>query len=197
MSRCGCDKELVSQSALSPGLVKGDEPLVYSLVDPETFINGSIKALKHDRLKKGQLSICRANYISGEEAREKTVVGQLERDSSRTEHGFAWAVCDEIRDIKLESLDVGAFCVTDDALEGFPAHAHLGYSQVEDKKNERLGARGNLLKLLEQRGHNTDWSGAPFLQAEVSSSQKKAASLFSPARRAVRIFLRIMSWLKP
>lgn len=162
MSRCGCNNELVSQSEHSPGIVQGDEPLVYSLIDPETFLNGSLKALKHDRLKKGQLSITRAKYISGVEARQKTVVGQLERDSNRSEHGFAWALCDEIRDIKLESQAIGAFCVVDDALEGFAAHAHVGYSQVDDKKNDRTAARGELLRLLERRGYINDWSGEPF-----------------------------------
>lgn len=184
MSRCGCDKELVSQSEHSPGIVQGSEPLVYSLIDPETFAEGSIKALKHDRLKKGQLSITRAKYISGAEARQKTVLGQLERDSRRTEYGFAWAICDEIREIKLESLSIGAFCVVDDALEGFGAHAHLGYSQVDDKKNERTAARGDLLRLLERRGHISDWSGEPF---------HKSNNLLM---RAKKLFTTLMAYLQ-
>lgn len=171
MTRCGCEKETASQSSLSPGVVENPEPIVYSLIEPDNFLEGSIKALKHDRLKKGELSVCRAWYIDGEDAREKTVAGQLRRDEKRRERGFAWAICSEIRDIKLESLGVGAFCVIDDAMEDFPAHAHLGYSQVEDKKNERQSARGDLLKLLEKRGFNTNWSEEPFKSAATDLSE--------------------------
>lgn len=172
MTRCGCEKETVSQSSLSPGIVENPEPIVYSLIEPDSFVEGSIKALKHDRLKKGQLSICRAWYIDGKDAREKTVSGQLQRDDRRIERGFAWALCSEIRDIKLESLGVGAFCIVDDAMEDFPAHAHLGYSLVEDKKNDRQSARGDLLKLLERRGFKTDWTEEPFGSASAHPEQK-------------------------
>lgn len=172
MTRCGCEKETVSQSSLSPGIVKDPEPIVYSLIEPDNFVEGSLKALKHDRLKKSELSVCRAWYIDGTSAREKTVSGQLQRDEKRLERGFAWALCSEIRDIKLESLGVGAFCIVDDAMEDFPAHAHLGYSQVEDKKNERQSARGDLLKLLEKRGFVTNWAGEPFGEPESSDSEE-------------------------
>lgn len=165
MNRCECVKEQTSQSEHSPGLVRNDEPIVYALVDPLSFEQGSIKALKHDRLKKSELSVCRATYVTGEQAKALTTDVMIASNATRTDEGFAWAICSEIREIKLDAIGKFAFCVIDDAYAHFPAHAHIGYSDVDDKKNERAEARGNLLLLLKRRGIFKDWSGLPFALA--------------------------------
>jgi hypothetical protein len=82
--------------------------------------------------------------------------------TDRTDQGFAFALCAEIRAISLGQQGIGAFCVIDDAYEHFPSHAHLGYSESEDRKNDRLAARGNLLLLFKKRGIFTEWAGYPF-----------------------------------
>lgn len=162
MTRCECLKEQKSQSEHSPGLVKPDEPIVYVLVEPETFEKGSIKALKHDRLKKTDMSVCRATHIAGADAKALTTDEMLRKNPSRTDEGYVYALCSEIRGISLPIAKVGAFCVVDDAYSHFPAHAHIGYSDIDDKKNERVTARGNLLRLFQRRGIRYDWSSEPF-----------------------------------
>ncbi|OHV80071.1 hypothetical protein [Ensifer sp. LCM 4579] len=164
-TRCECLKELESQSIHSPGLVGPDEPIVYVLVESLTFENGSVKALKHERLKKSEMSVCRAQYIKGSEAKALTTDAMVANGNDRVDRGYVYALCSEIRSIGLPSLGVGAFCVVDDAFEHYPAHAHLGYSNVDDKKNDRVAARGNLLKLFQKRGISYNWSGTPFLLA--------------------------------
>lgn len=163
MSRCCCEKELTSQSEFSPGKVDDPEPIVLAAVEPITFRDDSLHKINHKQLKSGDLSVCRAKYITGSEARTQTAEKLLKNDASRVDHGFVWAHCVEIRDITLASLGVGAFCVIDDALEGFAAHAHLGYSDVNDTKNERQSARGDLHSLFIRRGLFPIWRGDPFL----------------------------------
>jgi hypothetical protein len=163
MIRCECEKEQSSQSSHSPGLVEDSEPIVYVLVEPLSFEKGSVKALKHERLKKTDMSVCRAQFLSAGEAKLLTTDTMIANDTTREDKGYVWALCSEIREIFLPLAQKGAFCVVDDASEHFHAHAHIGYSDIDDKKNERLVARGNLLKLLQRRGIFNDWAaGAPF-----------------------------------
>lgn len=161
MMRCECEKESSSQSPHSPGLVQDDEPIVYALVNPLT---GSVKDLSKGQLKAGALSVCRSSYISGHEAKSKTVDVLIQKDNSRTHEGFLYALCAEIRAIRLGNPNVGAFCIIDDALMDYAAHAHIGFSDPSDDKlrNHREAARGNLLLLLNQRGIFTEWDGEPF-----------------------------------
>ena len=170
MSRCECHKESSSQSLYSPGLVLSEEAIVYVLVDPLSFEDGSIKSLRHDHLKKSQMSVVRASFITGTTARALTVEVMVANNNQRVDCGYAYAMCQEIREIRLGQLGVGAFCVIDDAFEHFPAHAHIGYSNTDDKKNDRLTARGNLLLLFKKRGIFENWAGVPFFTAEPRRS---------------------------
>lgn len=161
MTRCECIKEATSQSPHSPGVVENDEPIVYALVNPLT---GSFKDISKSQLKASELSVCRACHISGPEAKTKTVDTLIEKNASRTHEGFLYAMCGEIRGIRLGSTTIGAFCVVDDALEDYPAHAHIGYSQPSDEnlRSHREAARGNLMLLFKRRGVFVDWIGHPF-----------------------------------
>lgn len=167
MTRCGCPKEATSQSVNSPCLVADDEPIVYALVNPLT---SSVKDISKSQLKDSKLSVCRAKYIDGPTAKKKTVDVLIANDSTREHEGFLYAFCEEIRAINLGDSSVGAFCVIDDALPDYDAHAHLGFSEPDDSdlKNERVAARGNLLLLFKKRNVRTDWAGDPFPQSQPS-----------------------------
>ncbi len=162
MTRCGCTKESSSQSEFSPGVVGDSEPIVYALVNPET---SSVKDVSKSRLKQSDLSVCRAAYTTGKEAHTNIVQSLISKNSNRTEEGFYYAMCSEIRGITLGETNQGAFCVIDDALEGFESHAHLGYSEPTEPKlkNHRESARANLSLLFKRRGVFKDWNGDPFL----------------------------------
>ena len=163
MSRCECPKEADTQSSFSPGLVSGGEIIVYALVNPLT---SSVGQVSKSQLKTASVSVCRAGLITGPKAKEKTVDVLITKNTTRTHEGFLHALCEEIRDIKLGKSSVGAFCVIDDALEDYRAHAHLGYSEPLDPKlrNERETARANLMLRFQKRGVRTDWAGQPFLE---------------------------------
>ncbi|MER8374427.1 hypothetical protein [Mesorhizobium sp. M1406] len=149
----------------SSGLIKNNEPIVYALIDPDQIEGGGIKDFKKERLKKSELSVCRAWDASAEEARAYIVAKQLEKIATRTDEGYAWTPAKDIRAIRLTGLDIGAFCVVDDGLEDFKAHAVLGYSKAPEGydgnklANQREAARGNLLLLFSKsrRGWE-DWS---------------------------------------
>jgi|GEM_PF-2873798 len=164
MSRCECEREGSQQSEHSPGIVSDDETIVYALVEPLT---SSVKAISKSGLKAGTVSVCRAGYTTGPDAKAKTVDILLAKDSSRTDDGFLHAPCAEIRAIPLGSSNIGAFCVIDDGLPDHISHAHLGYSEPADVKlrNDREAARANLLAVLNRRGVKVEWSGEPFLAA--------------------------------
>lgn len=164
MTRCGCAKEDSTQSAFSPGVVSNEEPIVYALVQPDT---SSVKAISKSRLKESTLSVCRAAHCAGAHAHAQIVQVLLEKNGERIEEGFFYALCSEIRAIMLGETNQGAFCVVDDALEGFESHAHVGFSDPKDSKlkNHREAARANLLLLLKHRGVFRDWNGEPFLAA--------------------------------
>lgn len=161
MTHCECIKELTSQSADSPGLVQDDEPIVFALVNPLT---GSFKDISKSQLQTSTLSVCRAAHISGAEAKSKTVDELIAKDETRKHEGFLWAECSEIRALQLGSTNARAFCVIDDALPGYAAHAHLGFSEPSDPlwKNHRVTARGNLMLTFKKRGVFTDWNAHPF-----------------------------------
>lgn len=167
MSRCECLKESESQSPHSPGIVLDSEIIVYALVNPLT---GSFKDFSKSQLKSSTLSVCRAGYISGQEARAKIVEELLKKDSSRVEEGFLFAECQKIRDLKLGDLGIGAFCVIDDAYEDFAAHAHIGYSKPEGVNigNERLSSIGNLMLLFKESLVQKDWSHPIFCNQDAA-----------------------------
>lgn len=164
MSRCECAKESSRQSEYSPDVVQDDEIIVYALVEPLT---SSVKAISKSGLKEGTVSVCRAGYTTGPEAKAKTVDVLIGKNSTRTDEGFLLAQCGEIRDIRLGTSNVGAFCVVDDGLPEHISHAHLGYSDPSDPKlrNDREAARANLLSLFNRRGVQKEWLGEPFLAA--------------------------------
>ncbi|MBG21181.1 MAG: hypothetical protein CML31_14715 [Rhizobiales bacterium] len=165
MTNCLCKREYTIQSADSPGIVADDEPIVLALIYPDDYKDGSIRGLNHTRLKKQQLSVVRAKYSSGENAHANTVERLLQKDPARQDRGYMYALGQEIRAILLAHLKCRAFCLIDETVPDFAAHAHVGYSCIEnDKRNDRLAARGDLLNVFLERGIFTEWSGAPFME---------------------------------
>jgi hypothetical protein len=146
---CGCEDTL--QSEHSPGLVSDDEEIIYALVDPYTYSEGSIKEFSNSKLKARVLSVCRAQYSSVKLITE-AVIEPLAR-SGNVYQGALWAFSKEIREIALGDSGVGAFCVADDGLAHDRAHAVLGFSEAQiELRNHRVAARGNLKELLLRRG---------------------------------------------
>lgn len=177
MSRCECPKEATSQSEHSPGLVKDEEPIVYALVDPLTSKDGSVKDFSKSQLKSGTLSVCRAAHCTAEEAHE-CILTPLLKNPDRKFEGAVWARCQSIRSIKLGSSEVGAFCVHDDALESYAAHAHMAFSSPEDEKlrNEREAARGNLKEIFLNGsifGRLSDCPFHPTISADATHSSSE------------------------
>ncbi|RWE78781.1 hypothetical protein [Mesorhizobium sp.] len=156
----------MKQSPFSSGVVKNREPIVYALIDPDQIQRGTIQAISKSRLKKSDLSVCRAQETTAQEAWKNIVVGQLENIPTRIDEGYAWARASEIRNLKLARPNIGAFCVIDDGLKHFGSHAVLGFSPAPQGfdsntiANDREAARGNLLRLFQRRGvcKWTDWS---------------------------------------
>lgn len=150
MPRCGCEKEDVRQSVHSPDVVRNEEPIVYFGIDPTTTENRTIKDLSKSKLQSCELSVCRAPFISENDAREKIFKPIQTRQEGARLDGVLWATAEEIRAVTLGDTNIGAFCVIDDGLESYAAHAVLGYSGVSDKKlmNHRNSARGNLKLVL-------------------------------------------------
>jgi hypothetical protein len=95
----------------------------------------------------------------------------LSKDPEREDRGYIFALGEEIRRIVLSHAKCRAFCVLDETVPDFAAHAHVGYSCIEDdKKNDRLAARGDLLNAFLERGIFTDWSGSPFAEDSSESA---------------------------
>jgi hypothetical protein len=163
MNRPECPKEAVQQSSLSPGLVSDDEPIVYILVDPLTVMNGSVKEFSKSQLKRGDLSVCRAKHCTTSEA-ERAIVQPLLSKPGRSFEGALWMPCQRIRSITLGESRVGAFCVIDDGLQDYRAHAVLAFSTPQDEKlrNEREAARGNLKDLFRENGVQPRLADCPF-----------------------------------
>ncbi|RVA87948.1 hypothetical protein, partial [Mesorhizobium sp. M7A.F.Ca.CA.004.02.1.1] len=101
VSRKECPKELTKQSPFSSGVVKNREPIVYALIDPDQIESGSIKAIPKERLKKAELSVCRAWEATAVEAWENIMQGQLAKNHQRKDAGYIWASAGEIRKIRL------------------------------------------------------------------------------------------------
>lgn len=168
VDRCECPKESRRQKKYSPRRVFDNEPIVYAVIDPLQFSSGSLKQIKSDKLKHDDLSVCRSKFTSGEAARKSIVVPQIAKDPSRIDMGYLWATAREIRGIQLPNVKLGAFCVVDDGLEQFRAHAVLGYATAPDGVDVsklaslRQSARGDLLLLFQRRGLPRDWSNWVF-----------------------------------
>lgn len=164
MARCECPEESVQQSVHSPGVVSDSESIVYALVEPLTYQGGSVTAISKGKLQRAEQSVCRAEMCTGDFARTKIVDALREKDPTRLDHGFVYAPASEIRSITLGNTSEGAFCVVDDGLEDFEAHAILSFSIPSDIKfrSHREAARGNLLLLFKQRGEIKNWDSPPF-----------------------------------
>lgn len=160
MSYCECEKELSQQSIYSPCAVAHEEMIVYALVDPLTvWADGSVKEISKSDLKASTLSVCRAQYSTGAEA-QAAIIGVK---PNRVDHGYYMAKCYDIRSILLPSSEQG-FCVIDDGLADYSAHAHIGYSIPAEEKSRsgREATRANLLKLFRKLGAQHNWNGPPF-----------------------------------
>ena len=161
MTRCGCPNEDTQQTTESPGIVELGESIVFACIHPETAPERGVAMLPKEKLKKTDLSVCRGAYSSHDDLLEHVVKPQLSKKPERIYKGYYWVVCKEIRDIiavqKKENSDktAGAFCVVDDALPDYTAHAVIGFSRPSDNfwsKHDREAARGDLLIAVQCRG---------------------------------------------
>lgn len=157
-----CPKELEQQNEHSPGVVESGELIVYILVDPLQWENGFLKksAFSKSQLQAGTLSVCRARYCTVDGAYKNIVAPLLDKDpNNRTLVGALSASCEKIRSILYEDLPTQAICVIDDGKDGFPAHAHMGFSAPshttgfwENQRNGKAAVRANLVLVFESNG---------------------------------------------
>lgn len=172
MARPGCPEEDQPQGDHEFGVVGDAEAVVYALIEPRTSRVGSVVYFTTNDWKERQISICRAKVCSYAAFYDQAVAGQVAKGSAYK--GFVWATAGEIRNInavndKGEVQPVGAVCVIDDALDGFPSHARMGECRPDTKfwaKHQRLAARMQLTKVMLGRGVFTE-AGAPFPTAEA------------------------------
>jgi hypothetical protein len=123
-----------------------------------------LRVFENGKLAKKELSVCRAEHCSFDEMMAAVVNPQLLSKPARRFQGFYYARSDEIRAIMAQlrteenkpALDeVGAFCVIDDGLPEYPAHAVLGYAKPDPdfwSKNDKQAARANLFDVMRRRG---------------------------------------------
>ena len=139
--------------------------IVYALVNPLTVTEEggilSITNISNGRLKAGDVSVCRAQHCTGEEAKA-AIIGKMKAEYK--DCGFLAALCSEIRAIVLGDGITRGICVDDDGLPDFPAHAHLGYSAPYDRhlRNGQQASRANLLYAFKKRDVFPLWQGDMF-----------------------------------
>jgi hypothetical protein len=179
MSRCGCAPEDEQQSEHSPGVVQNEEPLV---IVTDT-VDLTLKSFPNNKLKSGQLSVCRAALCRFDEM-FAAVVGDV--SAPRIDYkGYFWALANEIRSIiakrntsrdktpHLPPKKVGAFCVIDDGEPDYKPHACLSYSRPSDNfwsLHDTVAARGDLLIAFESRGISSSAATPPFAPAPPPQS---------------------------
>jgi hypothetical protein len=164
MNRCGCIEEDSQQSPTSPGIVEPHESIVFACIHPETAPERGVSMFPMEKLKKFDLSVCRGDYSEHSDLLSHVVRPQLAKYPAREYKGYYWTTCEEIRDVVApvasgqahsDNRTVGAYCVVDDALGDYTAHAVIGFSRPENnfwKKHDRQAARGNLLIAVQRRG---------------------------------------------
>ena len=154
-----CPKELESQHHASPGVVEDDEVIIYVLIDPDLYENGSLKksAFSKSTLKKKELSVCRGHHSAAAEAKEKIFEPQAIKQPERKLIGAYNTVCSSIRGLLICDTESRAICVIDDASDDFVGHAHLGFSDAFfneelNLRNHFVATRSNLVRIFEQNG---------------------------------------------
>ncbi|SFQ13904.1 hypothetical protein [Tranquillimonas alkanivorans] len=159
----GCECEKNQQSAHSPGLVLDEEEIIYCLIHPDLFdaASGELKnkAFSKSILKKSELSVVRKPYSSEADTKANVVDPQVQRNPSRRFCGALTAPTKAIRALAGSSpQDV---CVADDGLPGFPAHAHLGFSEevAAQSKSVLEAVRSNLIDVFNAGGGPRDLKG--------------------------------------
>ncbi|GLI23426.1 hypothetical protein GGQ86_003039 [Xanthobacter flavus] len=152
-----CPKEAQTQSEHSPCVVEGHERILYVLLDPDDINDGQIAAtaFKKSDLKSCSLSVCRVEYSESSEVFDRIVNPKLEKNSERQLVGGFSVICSRIRDLAIDGRRT--FCVIDDGLEDYCAHAVIGFSDVTKEKdywqkNNREKARADLVYLFESGG---------------------------------------------
>lgn len=164
MSHCQCPNERSQQSTYSPGVVTCGEPIVYALIEPDNYRDGSAQAFSKSRLKQGQLSVCRSAHARLEDARQAILDGMLAKDPNRSDRGIMWAPSDDIRMLRWPGTDEQAICLVDHGFKDYRAHAHIGLSNPSDP-NTRNGfeaVRGQLLSVFRKNGCPLAWDQAPW-----------------------------------
>jgi hypothetical protein len=179
MTREGCPDEDTQQSEWSPSTVHNSEPLIFVLIQPLTINESSVAYFEKGKLKNQTLSLCRGQHSTFSELKDKVIDPVCDADETRQYRGYSWAQCEEIRSILAVKRTSGngggestlaAFCIMDDGLEEYRAHARMGFSKPSDDfwaKHDREAARGNLLIAFQKRGIHDEHISPPF--AEINN----------------------------
>ena len=134
-----CPEERRLQSVYSPGTVRDDENLARFVSRSEHFAaDGELAPAAfpvQDFLepRRGGLSLARLGYMSKEEILQRAVAGTSDKPTKR----MAVAKAQAIR--ALRSKDTRLFCVVDDGLQDFRAHAttHLADGRRASQSSAR------------------------------------------------------------
>lgn len=163
MSRNGCEREGSQQSSHSPSVVDDGEPIVYFAIDPTTASAKSIKEFSRSKLKDFDMSVCRSAYCSEGDALNSVFAPVKQKNPDAGFIGALWAFAKEIRAIPLGDT-FSAFCVLDDGLDNYAAHAVMGFSLPTDSRlmNNRAAARLDLRYLFLRRGLKEELGHCPF-----------------------------------
>jgi hypothetical protein len=140
-------------------VIAPNEPIVYVLLQPDHWRDGTLTpaAFPRSKLASGDLSVCRGQHCTAQQAQEQIVVPQINRDQRRRLVGAFKAQCSDIRAIEVRSPKTRVICVVDDGTHAFRAHALLGYCEMTKekdfwKRNERTAVRSELTRVFNSAG---------------------------------------------
>jgi hypothetical protein len=105
-------------------------------IHPLNYQDGELlpSAFDNRKLRKMDISVCRRERSSWNEFKTAVIDAVINKGNAlnppqiRTCEKVFVARCDEVRQIIVEGANIGAFCVVDDGLDGFPSHAVVGFS---------------------------------------------------------------------
>jgi len=153
-----CPKERFKQKDISPGIVGDGESIVLIIIDPLQWQNGKLipAAFSKTRLKSCSLSVARGNHSTLAEINSHVVHPQLAKPGRRLV-GSCKTQCSIIRSIIGDQDSARLFCVIDDGLDDYPAHAVIGFSDHTKSdnfwsRNQRTAAIANLSLAFERNG---------------------------------------------
>ena len=157
-----CPEESTSKDG-SPGLVQGQELIVWLLFDPDNFENGKLTPSAVSKLKKRDgASTARRDHVTAADAQKHIVDSRLSKNATLSFVGAVMAQADEIRSCGSTLKVTRLFCVYDDPdLPNIPGHSTIRFSDLtrdgkfwdpKKGKNNASAVLGDLLLLFEKRG---------------------------------------------